>query len=323
MKRITLLFIALLTSTVMSLGHAAPSNEQSLDQIIAIVNDAVITQSELNHAIQLAKQQLASSNMPTPPDKTLQKQVLDQLIDRKLQLQLAEQLGMHVDNTMLQKAMAQIAKENHMNVSELLERVAQSGMNVSDYKKELREQILIQQIQQQQVASKITITDQEVKDFMRSASYQASNNKEYHLEDILIALPDSPTPNDIASAKQKAAEVLAKIRNGLNFNEAAVSESGSNKALQGGDLGWRKLPEVPSAFAESIMNMKEGDIAGPLQAANGFHLVRLSGLRNTSSAAIPYKQVEQMIFQRKLEEALQSWTTKLHSEAFINMHPEG
>lgn len=151
------------------------------------------------------------------------------------------------------------------------------------------------------------------------------STKEYHLEDILITLPDTPSSQDVATAKKRADELLAKIKHGLNFSEAAAAESGETNALQGGDLGWRKLPEIPSAFANQLVNMKANEILGPVQTANGFHIVRLAAIRNVDkqpNAAEQRTQVEQLIFQRKFEEGLQSWITRLHSEAFINMHPE-
>jgi peptidyl-prolyl cis-trans isomerase SurA len=195
-------------------------------------------------------------------------------------------------------------------------------LSIADYHKELREEMLIQQVQQHEVGAKITITPQEVDDFTRSKSWQAYNNKEYHIEDIIIALPDSPTSQQVQEGKKQADAILDKIHHGMSFRSAAISDSSGNKALQGGDLGWRKLPEIPSAFADQVIHMQANDIGGPLQTPNGFHIIQLAGIRDTGSKQTTSKQIEQLIYQRKLEEQLQTWLAKLRSQAYINMNPE-
>ena len=324
MKNISKLSISILCGLVLSTHlNAAKSNEQSLDRIVAIVNDAPITETELNNSIDTAKKQMAANGAPTPDNKTIQKQVMEQLINRKLELQLADQAGVKVDDAQLEKTIAHIAEQNKLTTAQLYEQLTQQGMSIPDYRKELREEIIIQQVQQQQVAAKITVTPQEVTDFMRSKPWQMSNNKEYHLEDILIGLPDSPTTQQIQEAKAHANTLLDKIHHGTSFHDASATESSGSQALQGGDLGWRKLPEIPSAFAEKVMQMKQNDIAEPIQTANGFHLIHLAGVRSVGKDTTSNKQVEMLLYQRKMEEAVQTWLAKTRSQAFINMNPEG
>jgi peptidyl-prolyl cis-trans isomerase SurA len=298
---------------------------ESLDRIAAVVNDSIITQSELDEAVLNIKRQMAASHTPPPPEAVLVKRVLDQMIDRKLQMLLAEQAGVQITDEQLTKAITSIAAQNKITVKELYAKVASSGTDVSTYHKEIREEMLLQEIQQHEVGAKITITPQEVDDFMRSASWKSYYNKEYHLEDILIALPEAPTPQNVAQAKKQAEAVLAKLHKGMSFSQVAVAESGNTSALQGGDLGWLKLPQIPPTFSSELVHMKVNDIMGPVPTPNGFHIIRLAGLRDaatTGDAVSQRKQVEQLLFQRKLEEGLQSWVTKLRSEAFINTHPE-
>ncbi len=323
MKIMTRLGFGILLSFMLNAyTHATPATGQSLDGIVAVVNDTPITQTELDESIDSVKKQIQGSNMPTPPYAVLKKQILQQLIDRKIQLQLAEQSGIKVDDAQVDKAVASVAKQNNLTVAQLLEQVRRQGLSVDAYHKELREEILMQQLQQQQVASKIVITPQEVNDFIRSKAWQSSNNKEYHLEDILVALPDSPSSQQVQDARKHAMQVLEKVRHGASFQSIAMAESSGNKALQGGDLGWRKLPEVPSAFADSILSLKKDGIAGPLQTPNGFHIIHLVDVRNIAAHSSPNnKQIEQFIYQRKMEEASQVWMAKIRSQAFINMNP--
>jgi peptidyl-prolyl cis-trans isomerase SurA len=305
-------FLTLNAEAASKTGTTPKKNTESLDRIVAVVNDSIITQTELNEAMQNIKRQMKASNTPVPAQEVLQKRVLDQLIDRKLQMLLAEQAGVQISDEQLNKAVASIAAQNKITVKELYAKVASSGVDVSSYHKEIREEMLLQEIQQHEVGAKINITPQEVDDFMRSASWKGFYNKEYHLEDILITLPEAPTPQAVAQAKKKAEEVLAKLHKGMSFSQVAVAESGNTQALQGGDLGWLKLPQIPPTFSSELVHMKVNDIMGPVATPNGFHIIRLAGLRNSTAtidAAAQRKQVEQLLFQRKLEEG-------------INTHPE-
>jgi len=318
---IGIILTTLTTASMSSAVHAA----EHLDRIVAIVNDSVITQSELNEAIDKIKVNFKRNNASLPTSDVLHKQVLDQIVNKKLQLQLAEQMGVRVTDADVEKAISGIAKGNKVTVSELYQKVAEQGISKQEYLKNIREELIIHHVQQQAVGSKLIVAPQEVEAFMRSKTWLESNSKEYHLEDILIALPDAPSPQDVAKAKKRAEDTLAKIRGGLSFSQAAAAESGEPNALQGGDLGWRKLPEIPNAFASELLHMKDNDIAGPIQASNGFHIFRLAGVRNVGKAidaAQQRAQVQQLLFQRKVEESLQHWIMKLRSEAFINTNPE-
>lgn len=306
-------------------SFAVAKNDLSIDRIVAVVNDTIITQSELNQAIDNVKKQLQASNVTLPAADVLRNQVLDQMINKKLQLAIAEQTNIHVTDDDVDKTIAMLAKNNNMPVSELYNKINAEGIKTPDYRKEIREELTLQKVQQQAVGAKLNISPQEVTDFMNSKDYKAFSSEEYRLEDILITLPESPSPQQIAGARKKAEALLAKINNGLPFSEAAVAESGEENALQGGDLGWRKLAEIPSAFADRIIHMKANEIMGPVQTPNGFHILRLSGIRSAGkqpTAGEKRLQVQELIFQRKLAENLQSWITKLRSEAFINTHPE-
>lgn len=319
------LILAILVSFVSIHTAFATIKAEPLDRIVAIINDKVITASELNEAIAAIKKQSKNSNVSLPPKEALHKQVLDQLINKKLQLELAEHAGIKISPSDVDNAIRTIATNNKLSMSDVFKKVAEQGMTEKEYRKEIHEELTLEKIQQQALGPKLAITPQEVNDFMRSKSWQASNTKEYHLEDLLIALPDAPSTQDVTTAKKHANQVLAKIRGGMSFTAAAAAESGDKNAPQGGDLGWRKLPEIPPVFADELIHLKNNEVMGPVQTANGFHIVHLAGVRNINNkidAKTQHNQVEQIIFQHKLEEALQSWVTKLRSEAYINIHPE-
>lgn len=315
-----ILGLVLLVSTFYIITAAAHSGEQPLDKIVAVVNEDVITESEFQKALSMIKMQLSQQSTPMPSDKVLRKQVLDQLINKKLQLQVASQSGVNVADDEINSAIQRIAEQNNVSVTLLLSRVNQEGMSTTDYRNELHDQILLQKLQQQEVVNHVTITPEEVTHFMQSKNWQANGAKEYRLEDILIPLSDAPSTDEIVTAKNKALAVLTKLKSGKqNFNSIAQSESSNALALQGGDLGWRKLPEIPSAFTEQVTHMKAKDIAGPIQTPNGFHLIRLIGERIAKNdEKIPdKKEVENLLLQQKFDEAIQNWVSKLRSQSFI------
>lgn len=318
MKKI--ISLALLAMSFTGQAIAGPqTTKQPLDQMIAIVNDDVISRSELDKALSSAKMMLSHENAASPSSRTLQKQVLDQLINKKIQLQIAKQSGVQITDLELDRAIKHIASQNSMNVSDLYERINQDGMPTSEYRDEIRDQLTMQKLQQQEVASKMTISPQEVSNFMRSRAWQTNAAKEYHLADLLIPLSDSPSTEDVQRAKVHADEIMAQLNKGKNFEEVTLAESHSNQPLQGGDLGWRQLPEIPSAFSEQVVKMKPKTIAGPIQTANGFHIIRLIESRalDAKQVATSRKMIESQLLQQKFEEAVQNWVSKLRSQAFV------
>ena len=311
---------------------SAKSNQQSIDGIIAIVNDIAITQSEINTALNAIKAQLSSTNAPLPSTAELKKKVLNQVIDRKLELQAAEQAGIKVTDQQLDDAIDHIAKENHVSTAQLYQKVTAENLTRTEYRKEIHDDLMLQQIQQQQVGSKIIMAPEDVKNFMRSQEWQAAAGlttpgvKEYHLQDVIVLLTDGASEQHIAEAKIKADALVAKAKQGTDFKNLAAA---NDKTVENSDLGWRQLNEIPSAFAGKIAQIKKGSILGPIQTGNGFHIIRLTDSRIQKSAApasaqpaLTEKDAQQMVYQRKFADALKKWIAKLRSQAVINLHPD-
>lgn len=301
-------------------AHAAlKSGEQPLDNIVAIVNDSIITQSELNRAMALAKNQFAAENISAPPLKALRKQILQQLINNKLELEAAEQLGIHIENAELDKTIKHIADDNHLTIKEFYDRIAREGLSTDSYRKQVRESLTLQHLQQREVASHITVSPEEINDYLRTATLEVSGEKEYHIQDILVPISDSPSPQEIAIAKKFAEDVILKLRKGTQLNQLASAEA---ESLQDNDLSWRRLAEVPTAFTAPVAHMKLNDFSGPVQTSNGFHIIHLVGLRslNGQSNKPQREEIAQAIFQRKFEEAMHVWLAKVRGQAFIEVH---
>lgn len=249
---------------------------QPLDSVVAIVNDGVITSSELNTQVNALRQQMQARKMQMPPEKTLRKQVLQHLIDVDLQLQLAKQNDMTVDSTELNEAINKIAANNHLTLTELREELTRQGISWQSYRDNIRKEILISRVQQKAVGKDVSaISNEQVEDYLKTAQFQDKTQFTYHLQNIVIPLPEEPTTGQLNKARQKAKELLAKIRKGEDFNRLAIAESSGEFALEGGDLGMRHLAELPDVFAKQVVNMKTGQIAGPIRTGNGFQLIKL------------------------------------------------
>lgn len=319
MKKLCSFILVIFAAITMTITCFAKTNEP-LDEIVAIVNDDVVTKSELNRSLIVTRHQIMQQQISMPADNVLKKQVLNQLINKKLQLQIAKQVGIDFTDADVDRVVQNVARQNNLSVNSLYERINHDGMGTEDYRGEIRDQMIVQKLQQQEVGSRLSVSTDEITSFMNSKLWQNNNNKEYHLEDILISLSDTPSSEEISRAKKQAQSIVTKLNQGQSFHEIAQQESGDNHALNGGDLGWRKLAEIPSAFAQQIVMMQTNDIAGPIQTPNGFHIIRLVAERGAKDAAPNRTQVEQLLLQRKFEEHVQNWVAKMRGQAFISMN---
>lgn len=248
---------------------------QPLDSVVAVVNDGVITASELNSQVNTLKQQMTAKGVAIPPANALRKQVLQHLIDVDLQLQLAKQNNITIDNNELNEAINKIAAANHLTLNELREALTKQGWNWQNYRENIRKEILISHLQQKAVGKEMVVSAQQVDDYLKSGNHQDKSQFTYHLQNIVIPLPEDPTTKQLSKAQQKAKELLNKIKNGANFSQLAMIESSGEFALEGGDLGARHLAELPEVFTKQVITMKNGEVAGPIRTGNGLQLIKL------------------------------------------------
>lgn len=251
------------------------ASTQSLDKVVAVVNDNVITASELNAQLDTLRQQLVAKNMQLPPDAILRKQVLQHLIDVDLQLQLAKNNNMTIDSTELDESIAKIATENKLTLTQLREELLKQGLTWESYRENVRKEMLIARIQQRSVGKDIVVSAQQVDDYLKTAHQSEKTQQIFHVENIVIPLPEAPTTEQLNKARAKARMLLSKIKQGEDFNRLAIAESSGEFALEGGDLGDRHLAELPEVFANEVIGMKAGDVAGPIRTGNGFQLIKL------------------------------------------------
>lgn len=277
-----LLASVLAVSTVAAPLQVLAQQSQSLDRIAAIVDEDVVLQSELDRAVQNIKAQYAGREGQLPPDDVLNRQVLERLVLVKLQVARAEGSGIKVSDQELNQALNSIAQQNGSNLDALRQRLAADGLDFNDFRNSVRDEITVQRLRQSFAQSRISVSEGEVDAALKQ---EATAGTQYHLAHILIALPEGATADQIATGQKKVDGVKALLDKGeLDFNAAAVRYSDSPNALEGGDLGWRSLDEIPGAFAQMMTSMKAGDVVGPLRGPSGFQLLKLVEVRDASAA---------------------------------------
>ncbi len=265
---------------LLCLGLTQPlANAEELDSIVAVVNDDVVVQSEVSREMAQTIPQLQQQGTPIPPPEQLRKQVLERLILKRLQQQRAKQLGITVDEAALTSAIQSIASRNNLSIEELQATLESSGMRFEAFREDTRMQILTGRLQNQEVVGTIQVSDQEVERFLQREKGQLMPREQVRLQHILIALPDDPSPAQIAQAEAKAKQLVARLRGGADFAAVAAASSEGRTALQGGDLGWFEMAAVPSLVADKAQTMAQGEITDPIRSPSGFNIIRLAEIK--------------------------------------------
>ncbi len=275
----------------------ATTTPVELDRIVAVVNDDIVTQTELEKELGAIKLQLRQQNIRMPSDDTLRRQVLERLVINQIQLQMAEANGIRVDDETLNNTISNIASQNNLSLSGFRDALEQEGLDFAEFRENIRKEIIIRRITQRNVDNRINISDQEIDNFIANQKIQGNADDEYRLGHILIGVPETADPEEIREKKQKAQQILEQLRNGTDFSQVAVSVSEGQQALEGGDLGWRKAGELPSLFAEIVPSMQVGDISDPIRSSSGFHIIKLLDYRGAKPHIVTQTQARHILIK--------------------------
>lgn len=286
--RFTVLMLLLFSLALVPAAAArAPAlSIHDVDRIVAIVNDDVITATELEVRVADIKRQLATDKIRTPEDAVLRKQVLERLVLEQIQLQIAAQAGVRVTDADVDRAIQTIAERNSLNIDGLDQAIRSEGLDPATYRDQLRKQITVQQLLEREINNRVTISENEVDNFIRNAGTTGEAEREFNLGHIFIGLPESATTEQIQAARQLAEQVHRELKAGEDFARAAVTHSHGPDALKGGALGWKKAGQLPELFLTTLMQMRPGEISDVLRGPNGFHIVQLIDRRDPRGAAI-------------------------------------
>ncbi|MCP5195905.1 MAG: peptidylprolyl isomerase [Gammaproteobacteria bacterium] len=280
--------------TQLVFGPGPEGAASTLDAIAAVVNDDVITHRELDTAIVLVERQMRQKKVPPPPQADLKAQVLERLILSQLELRAAERQGITVDDTTLNAAIDNLARRNKMNLTQLRQTVEKDGISFAKFRDEVRRELMTARLRQKVIDSQIQISDQDVESVQTQLTGQTApgTGGEYHIAQILIAVAEGASPEQIATAKRQAEDVLARLNQGDDFGRLAASVSAGQQALEGGDLGWRRADQLPTLFADVVLKLQPGQFSELIRSPSGFHIVKLLDIRgsdprpNTQQAAM-------------------------------------
>ncbi|EMR5618208.1 peptidylprolyl isomerase SurA [Salmonella enterica] len=272
-----LLGIAMIANT----SFAAP---QVVDKVAAVVNNGVVLESDVDGLMQSVKLNAGQAGQQLPDDATLRHQILERLIMDQIILQMGQKMGVKITDEQLDQAIANIAKQNNMTMDQMRSRLAYDGLNYSTYRNQIRKEMIISEVRNNEVRRRITVLPQEVDALAKQIGTQNDASTELNLSHILIALPENPTSEQVNGAQRQAESIVEEARNGADFGKLAITYSADQQALKGGQMGWGRIQELPGIFAQALSTAKKGDIVGPIRSGVGFHILKVNDLRGQSQS---------------------------------------
>jgi peptidyl-prolyl cis-trans isomerase SurA len=265
------------------LGAAAQAEVKSLDRVVAIVDNDVIMQSQLDARVREVQQTIAKRGAEVPPQSVLDDQVLERLIIENIQLQIGDRSGIRITDEELNQALGTIAQRNGMSLEQFRAALARDGLSYADARDQVRREMVISRVRQRRVAERIQVTDQEVQNFLASDLGKLQLSEEFRLANILIPVPEAASPDTIQTAERQAREVYQQLQRGADFAQLAIARSASETALEGGEMGWRKAAQLPPPFDAMIGALSVGEVTEPMRTPGGFILLKLLEKRGGAS----------------------------------------
>ncbi|EOI3550302.1 peptidylprolyl isomerase SurA [Cronobacter turicensis] len=264
---------------VVNTSFAAP---QVVDKVAAVVNNGVVLESDVDGLMQSVKLNANQAGQQLPDDSTLRHQILERLIMDQIMLQMGQKMGVKISDDQLDQAIANIAKQNNMTLDQMRSRLAYDGLNYNTYRAQIRKEMIISEVRNNEVRRRVTILPQEVETLAEQVGNQNDASTELNLSHILIPLPENPTADQVSEAETQARSIIDQTRNGGDFGKLAITYSADQQALKGGQMGWGRIQELPSVFAQALSTAKKGDVIGPIRSGVGFHIIKVNDLRGQS-----------------------------------------
>lgn len=314
-KIITLASI-LLSSSLMQVQ----AKEEQLDKVAAIVNSSVVLESEVQDLLSNIKTQAQKNNQSLPSDKALRTQVMDKLINDSLILQIGERMGVQVSDAQLDQTIGNMAQENKLTLSQFREAIINDGNDYEKYRENVRTEIISGEVRRNSVRRRIYISPQEVSNLLDLMKAQTNNDVEYNLGHILIEFPGDASQEQMTAAKDRADKVIELLNNGSDFTKIAIASSGGANALEGGDLGWKNINEMPTLFSELIDGKDKGTVVGPIRTGLGFSIVKVHDIRGRQVVEVEEVNASHILIkpsiilsEAKAEELLQGFIDKINA----------
>lgn len=286
----------------------------TLDKVVAIVNNSVITQSQLDTAIMDKKATLQSTGSPLPNASKLRQETLNDLIAKKIQLQVAERNKIKVTDAEVNETLNKIAKKNNLTMAQFKEALIKQGSNYQRFRSQLHDELVLHEFQQALVAGKIAVSDSEIRAYLKNPPPQNNGTALYHIEDLIIPLAETASAEEVQEAEAKAHSLLQQAQRGSSFADLAQEST----QTQHQDLGVRKLADFPSIFTNPVQNMQVGAIKGPIRAPNGLHIIKLIEAKGQSEPLTPASAKNQLV-QQKVKEQVDKWVADARKSAYVKI----
>ena len=269
-----------------------------LDYIVAVVDDDVVLASELISRIATVREQIVAQNARLPPEQVLYSQMLERLIMESLQIQMGARAGVRIDDATLTQSLAAIAQQNGMTLEEFQDVLAADGINYREFRDDVRREMTIQRVQRARVNNRVHITEEEIQAFLDSPVGRDVLSDEFRVGHILLLVSDNVAPADVAAAEAEAEEIRRELVAGADFRQMAITRSAGSRALEGGDLGWRKAGALPSLFADVVIELEPGETPPPMRSGRGFHIIQLLERRGVSNLMVQQGRVRHILVVR-------------------------
>lgn len=266
-----------------------------LDYIVAVVDDDVVLASELISRIATVREQIVAQNARLPPEQVLYSQMLERLIMESLQIQMGARAGVRIDDATLTQSLAAIAQQNGMTLEQFQDVLAADGINYREFRDDVRREMTIQRVQRARVNNRVHITEEEIQAFLDSPVGRDVLSDEFRVGHILLLVPDNVAPADVAAAEAEAEEIRRELVAGADFRQMAITRSAGSRALEGGDLGWRKAGALPSLFADVVIELEPGETPPPMRSGRGFHIIQLLERRGVSNLMVQQGRVRHIL----------------------------
>jgi peptidyl-prolyl cis-trans isomerase SurA len=257
---------------------------ETIDHIVAVVNENVITRYELDEVLSATLKQLQKQGVQPPPPSILEKQILERIIVNRVQLQLAQETGLTVADSELDQTLRRIAQENKMSLTEFTSALEQDGVSFNKFRDEIRDEIILVRLKEREVSNRVSVSEGEVDNFLETQEISSGNNDEYRIAHILVTIPEGATPSQIETRRLRAEAALALLNNGTEFAQVAAEYSDAPDAMTGGLLEWRPAAQLTKKFAELLTPMKPGGITPIVPSQSGFHILKLVDRRSPQGA---------------------------------------
>ena len=269
-----------LISLIVLLFSSTGLPAMELDRIIAVVDEDVVMQSELDSQMRRVREQLRQQGTAVPPTSVLERQIMERLILQKIQLQRAEESGVEVPDQRLEAAIQDIANKNQLNLSQFKEILHSDGYQFNEFREQIRDEIMIASLRRQEVDRRVQVSEKEIDNHISNEFNQGSSEQEFRISHILISIPANSTNEEQAAARERAEDAIERLRSGADFGDLAIAVSDGQNALEKGDLGWRRAEEIPSLFGGIVRDMEPGDISDLITSPSGYHVVQLTDRRS-------------------------------------------